>query len=126
MKLLLDQGLPLNAASLLRQAGIDAAHVSEIGLSTAEDSVILECGRDEGHIVATLDADFHALLALSGDKAPSVIRVRIEGLKAQDISTLLQSVLVACQEDLEQGVVVTIQENRIRLRRLPLLRLSPS
>jgi predicted nuclease of predicted toxin-antitoxin system len=29
MKLLLDQGLPLSAAALLRDAGVDPVHVSE-------------------------------------------------------------------------------------------------
>jgi Domain of unknown function (DUF5615) len=38
MKLLLDQGLPLSAATLLRDVGIDTVHVGEIGLSAAEDA----------------------------------------------------------------------------------------
>ncbi|WP_413201305.1 DUF5615 family PIN-like protein, partial [Nostoc piscinale] len=42
MKLLLDQGLPLSAATLLRNEGIDTIHVGEIGLSTAEDTEIIQ------------------------------------------------------------------------------------
>ena len=42
MQLLLDQGLPSSAATLLREAGINAIHVAEIGLSTAEDTEILQ------------------------------------------------------------------------------------
>jgi predicted nuclease of predicted toxin-antitoxin system len=79
MKLLLDQGLPRSAAPLLCQAGIDTVHVGDLGLSTADDAVILQSGRENGRAVVTLDADFHTLLALSGAATPSVIRIRIEG-----------------------------------------------
>lgn len=40
-------------------------HVADIGMSRALDSEILECGRLEKRVCVTLDADFHALLAVS-------------------------------------------------------------
>jgi predicted nuclease of predicted toxin-antitoxin system len=55
MKLLLDQGLPLSAAGLLCEAGIDTIHVGEIGMSEAEDADIIQRAKDEGRIVATLE-----------------------------------------------------------------------
>ena len=121
MKLLLDQGLPRSAAKLLREEGIDTVHVSEIGYSTADDAAILQKGREEERIVITFDADFHALLALSRATTPSVIRIRIEGLYGKKAAGLIQQVLARCAEDLAQGAVVTVQPNRIRVRRLPLL-----
>jgi predicted nuclease of predicted toxin-antitoxin system len=75
--ILLDQGLPRFSAAILRSNGHDAIHTGEIGLSRADDAVIIERGRDEDRIVVTLDADFHALMALSGASSPSVIRIRI-------------------------------------------------
>lgn len=53
MKLLLDQGLPRSAASLLRSRGHDAVHTGEIGLATAEDAVILAIANQEGRVVFT-------------------------------------------------------------------------
>jgi hypothetical protein len=41
MKLLLDQGTPRSAATILRRAGFDAVHTGEIGLAEAEDSEII-------------------------------------------------------------------------------------
>lgn len=120
MKLLLDQGLPRSAADLLRSADIDAVHTGEQGLATAEDSNILEIARQENRIIVTLDADFHALLALSGASGPSVIRVRIEGLRAEALTILLQRVLNTWVEELETGCMLTVQTDRIRARRLPL------
>jgi predicted nuclease of predicted toxin-antitoxin system len=120
MKLLLDQGLPRSTPRLLREKGIDTVHVSEIDYSTSEDAVILERGREEDRTVVTLDADFHALLALSGATSPSVIRIRIEGLKGETAANLIRTVLMQCEEDLKQGAVVTVEPGRIRIRRLPL------
>ena len=120
MNLLLDQGLPRSAADLLRQAGIDTIHVGEIGMSEADDEDILERGRKDERLVVTLDADFHTLLALSGATAPSVIRLRIEGLRGEETAALLQEIVTQFDEDLEQGAAVTVQEGRVRVRRLPL------
>jgi predicted nuclease of predicted toxin-antitoxin system len=121
MKLLLDQGLPLSAAALLRNAEIDTIHVGEIEMSKAEDLDIIQRAKDEGRVVATLDADFHTLLALDIAIAPSVIRIRIERLRAKALRDLLLQVIAECEEDLEQGSAITVEPSRIRVRRLPLL-----
>lgn len=121
MKLLLDQGLPLSAAALLRDAGMDTIHVGEIGMAEAEDAEIIQRANAEGFIVVTLDADFHTLLALAGATAPSVIRIRIERLRAQALTDLLGMVIAECTEDLEQGSAITVEAGRIRIRRLPLV-----
>jgi predicted nuclease of predicted toxin-antitoxin system len=86
MKWLLDQGTPRSAASLLRQAGFDAIHTGEAGMAEAEDVEIIQQAVREDRVVVTLDADFHAHLALTQARRPSGIRIRIEGLRAEDIS----------------------------------------
>lgn len=89
MQWLLDQGLPLRAADLLRSQGEDAIHVSEVGMAKTADELILQHASKEVRIVVTLDADFHAILALSGAHGPSVIRIREEGLKAMPAADLI-------------------------------------
>jgi len=121
MKLLLDQGLPRSAAEFLRIGGMDTVHVGEVGFAAAADESILELGRQQGRIVVTLDADFHTILALSGADSPSVIRIRIEGLRGTELAYLLQDVLAGCGADLEKGAAVVVQVGRIRVRHLPLL-----
>lgn len=119
MKLLLDQGTPRSAASLLRQAGIDAVHTGECGLATATDAEIVQWAREQNRVVVTLDADFHALLALSEASKPSVIRFRIEGLRAAEFSEMLQSVIQQCSEDIASGAMLSVTETQIRIRHLP-------
>jgi len=120
MKFLLDQGTPRSMVVLLRQEGFDAVHTGEIDMARAEDAEILRRAETEGRVVVTLDADFHALLALSEAKHPSVIRIRIEGLRAREFAGLLRAVIAQCQPDLEAGAMVSVQEHQIRIRRLPI------
>ena len=122
MKLLLDQGLPRSAAALLCEADIDTLHVAQIGLSAAEDREILIYAQDDKRVVVTLDSDFHALLALTEATSPSVIRIRIQSLRAPALTELLVKVINKCEADLQQGAVVTVEPSRIRVRHLPLLK----
>lgn len=79
MRLILDQGVPRDAASLRRTLGYDCIHVSEIGMSKAADEEILAFSLGRNGVVVTLDADFHTILAVSGASGPSVIRLRFAG-----------------------------------------------
>jgi len=120
MKLLLDQGLPRSTPTWLNQAGMDAIHVAEIGLATATDANILQEAKTQGRVVVTLDADFHTLLALTQATSPSVIRVRIEKLRAQALSKLLILVTSRLAQELEQGAAITVERSRCRIHYLPL------
>lgn len=126
MKLLLDQGLPRSAADILRDGGHDVVHAGDVGLSTASDAEVLESARATDRAVVTLDADFHALLAVGRAMGPSVIRLRIEGLRGPAAATLIDRVIHACSDDLAAGAAVTVDEDagahRIRVHRLPLVR----
>lgn len=120
MRLLLDQGLPRSTADILRKRGWDALHVGEEGLSRAEDASILEFARQHNRTVITLDADFHALLAVSGASQPSVVRIRQEGLKGDEVAALLESVFSRVREQIEAGAVITVVTGSMRLKRLPI------
>jgi len=120
--LLLDQGLPRTTAVFLRRSGIESIHVGEMGLAEADDATILDRARHEDAIVVTLDADFHARLALTGAEGPSVIRIRIEGLRAEQLAELLVKVLDQSKDDLDHGALVTVTETGVRVRCLPLVR----
>jgi len=119
MKLLLDQGTPRSAAAILRGAGFDAVHTGEIGLAEAEDSEIIRRASEQNRVVVTLDADFHAQLALKQACEPSVIRIRVEGLRGESFSVLLENVLRQCADDLKAGALISVNEFQIRIRHLP-------
>jgi predicted nuclease of predicted toxin-antitoxin system len=117
---LLDQGLPRSLAQLMAEAGFPATHVATLNMSQADDSSIIEHAAQNRLICITLDADFQAIVALSGKPVPSIIRFRIEGLKAPDYLKILAGLLPSIESDLMAGAFVSVQETGVRLRRLPL------
>jgi predicted nuclease of predicted toxin-antitoxin system len=122
IRVLLDQGLPRTAAGRLRERGWDVQHVSERGMSQAEDAAIIEVARHERRVVVTLDADFHALLAVSGAQEPSVLRIRMEGLKADRVASLIEQVFSVAGNELASGAMVTVLDGKIRIKRLPIVK----
>ncbi|WP_295443621.1 DUF5615 family PIN-like protein [uncultured Thiodictyon sp.] len=118
-RLLLDQGLPRSTPGHLQRLGIAATHVAEIGLSRAADAEIIEQARLGHYAVVTLDADFHALIALSGAARPTVIRIRREGLKGSEIAAVIADVLARLPDAVAAGALLTVTERTIRVRYLP-------
>ena len=116
----LDQGIPRDAASFLRERGHDCIHVGEIEMSMATDEEIVAWSLERGAIVVTLDADFHAILAVSQARAPSVIRIRIQGLAALAVANLVQSVIAGFADELSSGSLVTVKANKTTCHKLPI------
>ena len=122
MKFLLDQNRSPRLAELLRNAGHDAVHTSELGLEQAEDDDVLDAAREQGRIVVSGDTDFGALLALSGETSPSVILFRARNRpSAEDQVAVILGYLADLADDLDAGAVVVVADDRMRVRRLPLI-----
>lgn len=120
MRMLLDQNVSASAAEILRSSGMDVVHAREVGLATSDDADILEWCRANRRWIVTHDADFHALLALTSASTPSVIRIRIEGLRDVALVAVIRRVLRSVVADLQRGSAVTVTVTSIRVRALPL------
>lgn len=89
-------------------------------MSSASDESIIGYAGQHGYSIVTLDADFHSLLALAGAKSPSVIRIRVQRLKAAELASLVLTVLERIGHEIHAGGIVTVTPTTIRLRRLPI------
>lgn len=117
--ILLDQGLPRSAGPALCDEGWDVLHTGDIGLSRSTDAQILEYARREDRVIITLDSDFHTILALTNASAPSVIRIRLEGLRGPDLAFLIKRIWPKIEPQLKKGAMVSVTDSGIRIRNIP-------
>jgi predicted nuclease of predicted toxin-antitoxin system len=122
MSLLLDQGLPRSTVQHLAGLGIASLHVGDLGMAKSPDPAILAYAVQHGLSVVTFDADFHTVLATTSATKPSVIRIRIEGLKGDAVARILEQVLKAAAVELAAGALVSVTPpNLVRVRLLPVV-----
>lgn len=122
MRFLLDENVSYRVCPHLKAVGHDAVHVAEIGLTSADDQVILGRARDQDRVLVSCDHDFVQLLFASGDTRPSVILVRdVDALQSAALAALLLAALPGeLTELLLAGAIATLTRDRVRVRPLPL------
>lgn len=125
MRFLLDQNQSIELVQHLGQVGLDAVHTRNIGLSRSSDAEVLAFAKADGRVLISADTDFGELLARSRDVAPSVLLLRRQGRRrAVAVAELIQANLIAIEEDLVAGAIVVFDQDRLRVRRLPVRRPS--
>jgi len=110
---------PLTVAAL-RQQGYDILRITEVLPATAADLEILEFARAENRIVLTQDLDFSALVALGGYVQPSLVTLRLSSAQPDVVSRRLLEVLPQLEQVLVEGSAITIEDNAVRFRKLPI------
>jgi predicted nuclease of predicted toxin-antitoxin system len=120
MKFLADMGISLRTVVWLRSAGYDVVHLREQGLQKLPDYEILIKACAEKRIILTIDLDFAQLLAVSGDSLPSVILFRLGNENYHVINECLTEILSQCQEDLEVGSIISVNNETFRVKKLPI------
>jgi predicted nuclease of predicted toxin-antitoxin system len=120
MKLLLDANLSPRIAGWLREDGHEATHVIDHGLLSVADEAILAHAVANDQVIVSADSDFTAMLALRGLSSPSLVLLRsADHLTPSEQAALLRANLPSVAADLEAGAVVSLAQNRLRVRPLP-------
>ena len=119
MKLLLDMGLAQSTAIFLRTASYDAVHLREEGLQRLPDEQIMAKALREGRVILTHDLDFGRLVALSRRRLPSVVTFRLSHMRPRQVNQYLQDILTRFDHELEAGVLISVTDDAIRVRHLP-------
>lgn len=120
MKILADQNVSRKVVERLRAGGLDVVRVGEALHPRAEDIEILAEAERRGAVILSHDQDFSTLLAASGAVRPSLVNLRVSYVDVEQLAGVITSVLASTSDDLMSGAVVTIDDTRVRIRRLPI------
>ncbi len=122
MKFLLDMGLARSSALWLRTQGFDAVHLREQNLQRLSDALIIEKALAENRIILTHDLDFTRIVALSREQAPSVVTFRLSNMRAEQVNLRLEDLLTRFSDVLSAGALISVTDQAVRVRSLPVTR----
>ncbi len=120
MKILIDMNLSPAWVSVLEEAGYAAIHCPPSGLRVLLIIKFWHGRRQKGYVLLTHDLDFGAILAATHAEAPSVIQIRTQDITPVHAKDLVLSVIKGFAEDLVQGALTSVDEEKSRVRLLPL------
>jgi len=122
VKFLVDENLSPRLASLLVDAGHDADHVARVGLAASDDATLMEFAESTNAVIISADTDFSPLLSRTTRTSPSVVLFRRPAdRRPEQQARLILDNLEQFASALEHGAVVVFMDERIRVRRLPLI-----
>lgn len=123
MKFLIDNALSPVLSGLLCEQGHDSKHVRDFGISHATDENIFDFAEREERVIVSADTDFGYILKTRKVKKPSFILFRKStALDPKIIVTDILFVIEKSSYDLQNGSIIVIEDERIRIRELPLLK----
>jgi len=120
VKFLADMGISQKTVEALREWGYEAKHLRELGMMRAPDIEIVQKARSEGRTILTCDLDFGEILALSQLPLPSIIIFRLSDYRPLVLNPLLMQVLLECEDTINRGALIVIEDHRYRIRRFPI------
>ena len=120
MRLLADVHISPRTVEFLSALGHDVVRVGETLPAQASDETIVSYADEDDRFILTQDLDFSAIIALTGRSSPSLISLRLSSSRIEYVNTILQKVLTDVEDHLVRGAIVTIEDQRVRVRQLPL------
>jgi len=121
MKYLVDKVLSQKSVSFLNEKGFEAVRVNKaISEDHVKDEEIFTFAIEKNYVIITMDLDFGQILAITRSSQPSTIILRLEDPRVKNVNDKLLKILPIIQKELLEGSIIIIEENRIRIRKLPI------
>jgi predicted nuclease of predicted toxin-antitoxin system len=113
VKLLIDSSMWSPVVGDLRRAGYDVEAVKDWPADPG-DRAILAHAHSHGQILVTLDKDFGDLIVRDGHPHAGLLRLVTDSVELQ--TPMVLEALAKHGDDLLAGAIVTVEEDRIRVR----------
>jgi predicted nuclease of predicted toxin-antitoxin system len=120
MKFIADMNISPQTIEILKERGYIIKRVTEFLESNAGDEEIIDLAVSEESTIITQDLDFSYLLAERRMSKPSIVILRINIVKPVRVAKILEIVLPQIESELNKGSIVIVEEERIRIRKLPI------
>jgi predicted nuclease of predicted toxin-antitoxin system len=118
VRFLADMGVSPRVVHWLHEHGHDAVHLRDQGLHRLADDAIFAKARAEDRIVLTWDLDFTEIVSTSQSKTSAIV-FRLRNTRTDHLIARLAVVLENAAGALDAGAIVSVEDTRYRLRRLP-------
>ena len=116
MKFKVDENLPSEHVSILRDAGFEADTVAEQKLSGADDLILFEQCSIESRVLMTLDLDFANIRAYPPKSHSGIVVFRTKSQDKQTLIELLQRLIHALEQRTPEGQLWIVEHDRLRYR----------
>jgi len=111
----LDENLPAQTASVLRDAGHDTTTVSDQQLAGEADSKVASVCKDEGRVLVTLDLDFADIRLYPPRDYAGIIVLRLARQDKQVVLDAVRRLAPILHEEPLARFLWIVEGNRIRI-----------
>lgn len=122
MRFLLNENISPSLSGKLSTIKLDSVHVKDVDLIDEPDIRIIEYAIVHGFTIITHDLDYSRIISLSAKEKPSVITVRIDKINSEILFSLIKNNIDNLKPYLQKGALITMEEDKIRFRLLPVER----
>lgn len=116
LKFKVDENLPVEVATLLRNAGHDALTVLDQQMNGQPDPLVATVCQQETRAVVTLDLDFADIRAYPPADYPGIIVLRLARLDKHRVLTAFTRLLPTLTQEPLAGKLWVVDEVSVRMR----------
>jgi len=117
--IIVDMNLSPDWVQVLSTHGIEGSHWRTLGPAAADDRAIFDYAGRHGSTILTQDLDFGFILAQTNAPRPGVVLLRMADVDPLRAASLVATAITTCSRELSAGAILTIGDDRRRVRLLP-------